>query len=969
MQDKRENIFPHKLADMKPRLKSLLVTLGSVVLSLFTANQTAQGVVIYPYPQHNGMRSVTTRVTDVQVIYRQPDSRGGMWDRLPNVAEGYAIDITPGKLTIYANDEMGVYYARQSVIQMLYNVPDATLAHNDVFADKTLREITRLGELPMGILVDWPDLPWRGVVEGYYGAPWSFESRCSIFRFMGRNKMNLYIYAPKDDPYHHGRGCYQPYPAEKAAELRELVRYARQNGVRFVWAIHPANTVKWHENGGRHQLDALCNKLRQMYELGVRDFGVLVDDSSGEIGKAERQVQLTNYLLENFIRKHPDVNQTLIMCPTGYNRSWTNEKFLKTLGSGLDKSIPVMWTGDTVVHDITLSGQKWVNEHVQRPTFIWWNWPCNDFKRSRLSMGRTYGLDTAPEMRNQMSGFVANPMEHAEASKVGLFGVANYTWNIEAFESHATWEAGMARLYPRHREAMRVFCAHNSYLLPNGHGYFREESVDIAPVAQAFIESIANDAPDMKAGQLLQLEFDRMVSAARELKHTSNPVAGLCQEIRPWLDQFELTGVAGASIMTAFATKDEYLFHYFFDTVQALYSMRATLRNEWSARGVKKVDDVEVAAYAMTPVLNAAFSYLNARVYAELSGQKRPVPRFTASCGNVHAEVPRIMDGRPNSFWSNDCFQKEGQWYCLDHGSPISINNICLVMGGPRQRDYPESVQFEVSDDGTNWQEIGQQQHGNMAILNLSKAPIRARYVRFRIVTPRPNWLSICEFAVNRTLPPYVDSDIEGQNFTAYSNSGDIGINRVMEVFKLKAKQHITLELPTPIHPEWVQINLENGQLNEWARVSLTLESGQEVLLPVQVKNNRFYLEKKHLPKEAITAMSVLNTSEGDQEIKLTIFNIGITPDAFDTDSRCITDADIATAYLCSKAALDVTLPVPEGTSEIIIVGNAACQVTGATQYSNGDHLRRYKIAPGAGEVRITHPKKDFSFVNEVIFK
>lgn len=116
MQDKRENRFPRILADMKPQFKSLLVTLGSVVLSLFTANQTAQGVVIYPYPQHNGMRSVTTRVNDVQVIYRQADSRGGMWDRLPNVAEGYAIDITPGKLTIYANDEMGVYYARQSVI-------------------------------------------------------------------------------------------------------------------------------------------------------------------------------------------------------------------------------------------------------------------------------------------------------------------------------------------------------------------------------------------------------------------------------------------------------------------------------------------------------------------------------------------------------------------------------------------------------------------------------------------------------------------------------------------------------------------------------------------------------------------------------------------------------------------------------------------------------------------------------------
>ncbi len=951
------------------RFHSLFLTLCCAAVGLFCANQEAQGVIIYPQPQHNGMRSVTTKVTDVTTHFRTADSKGGMWERLPDVPGGYAIDITPGKLTIYANDDDGRYYARQSIIQMLYNVQDATLAHNDVFADKSLREITRLGELPMGILVDWPDLPFRGIVEGYYGAPWSFEARCSIFRFMGRNKMNMYIYAPKDDPYHHGQGCYSAYPAQKAAELKDLVAYARQNHVRFVWAIHPANTVRWGDNGGRKQLDALCNKLQQMYNLGVRDFGVLVDDSSGEIGKAERQVQLSNYILENFIRKHPDVNQTLIMCPTGYNRSWTNERFLNTLGSGLDKSIPVMWTGDTVVHDITLSGQKWVNQHVQRPTFIWWNWPCNDFKRSRLSMGRTYGLDTDPDMKNQMSGFVANPMEHAEASKVGLFGVANYTWNIDQFESVTTWEAGMRRLYPRHREAMKVFCDHNSYLLPNGHGYFREESVAIADTARQFIDSLDADEPDMRAGQLLQLEFDRMVSAARELKYTNNPVAGLCQEIRPWLDQFELTGVAGASIMTAFATKDEYLFHYFFDTVQALYNMRSTLRDEWSTSGVRKVDDVEVASYAMTPVLNAAFAYLNSRVYAELSGQKRIVPKFTASCGNTQAEAPKIMDGRPGTFWSNDCFQKEGQWYCLDHGSSISINNISLVTGGSRQRDYPDTIQFEVSDNATDWTPVGRPQRGNMAIVDLSSQPVRARYVRFRIITPRPNWLSICEFAVNRSLPPYVDTNVTGPNLTAYSNTGDIGINRVMEVFQMQPQGLISLELPTPIAPEWLQINMENPQLTTWADIIVTLESGQKLRLHPRMENNRIYIKKEELPGERIVSLKVENKSSEPQEVKLTIFNIGITENAFDTDTRSIHDGDIATAYLCSKAALDVSLPVPPGAKELILVGNINCQITGATATKRGDHVQRYRINDNVRKVRIVHPKQKYGFLNEVIFK
>ena len=125
----------------------------------------------------------------------------------------------------------------------------------------------------------------------------------------------------------------------------------------------------------------------------------------------------------------------------------------------------------------------------------------------------------------------------------------------------------------------------------------------------------------------------------------------------------------------------------------------------------------------MTPVLNAAFSYMNARVYADLSGQKRSVPRFTASVGDTKTDSIKIMDARPETFWSNNKLQQEGQWYCLDHGSPISISNICLVTGGSRHNDYPATVQFEVSDDATNWQPVGKPQHGNMAIVHLSKSP------------------------------------------------------------------------------------------------------------------------------------------------------------------------------------------------------------------------------------------------------
>ncbi len=85
---------------MKLHLKSLCCTLVGAALSLVAFPQTAEAVVIYPQPQLNGMRSVTTRVNEVQVIMRSSGDQSDMWKRLPDVPEGYAIDITPGKLTV-----------------------------------------------------------------------------------------------------------------------------------------------------------------------------------------------------------------------------------------------------------------------------------------------------------------------------------------------------------------------------------------------------------------------------------------------------------------------------------------------------------------------------------------------------------------------------------------------------------------------------------------------------------------------------------------------------------------------------------------------------------------------------------------------------------------------------------------------------------------------------------------------------
>ena len=77
-----------------------------------------------------------------------------------------------------------------------------------------------------------------------YGTPWSHEARLRQLRFYGENKLNTYIYGPKDDPFHSSPNWRKPYPAKEAARLAELVKVANENEVDFVWAIHPGLDIR-----------------------------------------------------------------------------------------------------------------------------------------------------------------------------------------------------------------------------------------------------------------------------------------------------------------------------------------------------------------------------------------------------------------------------------------------------------------------------------------------------------------------------------------------------------------------------------------------------------------------------------------------------------------------------------------------------------------------------------------------------
>ena len=517
---------------------------------------------------------------------------------IPLKKEGYYMEVSDKGVVIAGEDARGAFYGVQTLLGMMAK-----------------------GKLEACQITDWPDVPFRGTVEGFYGTPWSHKARISQLEFYGRNKMNVYIYGPKDDPWHRDQWRV-PYPDAEAKRIHELVEVAKKNGVNFYWAIHPGVDIKWIPE----DRDALVAKFEKMYELGVRSFAVFFDDIWGEGTKADKQAELLNYVDNNFVQKKHDVSP-LVLCPTEYNRAWANDEkgYLRTLGSNLNKGIEIMWTGNSVVHCIDQESMDWINQRIDRKAYIWLNFPVSDFVRDHILLGPAYGngLDIADDV----SGFVSNPMEHAEASKISLYGIADYTWNMKAYDYQKDWERGLKAVLPNNYEALRTFALYNKDLGPNGHGFRREEGDEIKELA---LYAKAGDHAAWSA--LMDKCIKLKVACDVLLNDESNPE--LIRELRPWLLQGKLVADYGQTVcMMSYKSIPKELnpefpaFENHYQQARSIQKQMYDLENNTNVRHALQ-PGIKVATKVLMPTLNTMFA--NAvNVYNSVRGTKlNPIAQY-----------------------------------------------------------------------------------------------------------------------------------------------------------------------------------------------------------------------------------------------------------------------------------------------------------------------------------------------------
>lgn len=255
-----------------------------------------------------------------------------------------------------------------------------------------------------------------GVIEGFYGQPWSQAERFELFDWMAAWGLNTYLYAPKDDLKH--RAIWRElYSAAEAETLGELIRACQQRNHRFFYALSPGLDIRYSNDA---ELDHLKKRFEQMVALGCQNFALLFDDIPDRMHAedlkrwdsfASAQCHVTNAVFQWTRERNPQAR--FLFCPTPYcnrmaDRKLGGENYLPTIGRDLLPEIDVFWTGPEIIsREITVAHVQELGKVLRRKPLIWDNLHANDYDGRRFFCGPYAGRSL--ELRGEVAGLLSNP--------------------------------------------------------------------------------------------------------------------------------------------------------------------------------------------------------------------------------------------------------------------------------------------------------------------------------------------------------------------------------------------------------------------------------------------------------------------------------------------------------------------------------------------------------------------------------
>lgn len=335
------------------------------------------------------------------------------------------------------------------------------LDHSLRYALNRLKSWLATNELELDI-DEGPDFPIRGVVEGFYGKPWSHEQRLRGIKNFGDFNMNTYFLAPKDIPWQRFNWR-APFDADFLSSTQELIDAGRKNAIDIAVCVSPGLSVKYCDEA---DVDAVVHRYKQLFDLGARHFGLLWDDIAWElsheediatyVSTAEAHADFSNRVWAKIAALDPKT--VLTLCPMHYSGRG-NEPYVQELGRELHPRVNMMWTGRSIISEyLDIADAVIFERNALRQALYWDNFPVNDGGlQANLYIGPLRGREVG--LNKYSSGLVSNPMLQFEMSQLPLFTIGQYLWNGATYDPDQSWENALVHLVENEadRLALRKF--------------------------------------------------------------------------------------------------------------------------------------------------------------------------------------------------------------------------------------------------------------------------------------------------------------------------------------------------------------------------------------------------------------------------------------------------------------------------------------------------------------------------------
>lgn len=602
------------------------------------------------------------------------------------------------------------------------------------------------------MIIDYPEILYRGYIEGFYGYPWSHEDRMDLMEFGGKQKLNTYIYAPKDDPYHR-KNWRDFYPAEKAREIAELAAAGHANNLNFVWTIHPGDTI---DLSLEEDFQSAIAKLEQLYGLGVRQFGVLFDDIVG-IPNGLEQANFINRIDSEFIKAKDDI-RPMITVGTRYCEAWgpSMTEYLKPFIDTLHADVEIMWTGAATMSNVSKEQFDSPKRAISsdRNLSVWWNYPVNDYCDAKILMGKIENLSS--DLDN-VNGFFSNPMNQPQASKQALFCIADHNWNTDAYDCDRSFSASFKALAPEVAEDLEIFATNSCYILDDGGvsgDFLFDESWYLKEDVEQIKTGLEQGRGVTKLANKMWAEFNRMETAADHIFESCQN-EHLVEELRPFLNAFKLMAQSAQHVMLAVTLSEQgdlMDMEHHNETALELLNAMEQCKVHRLKDGIPQDFTVDVGTHVIKPFISEMIVHIAVAAGTEqkslelnydmknIALTSAGITATASSSTNENENADKAIDGVINS--GKWCSKEHRPHLTIDLQEPVTVKQYRIVnCGHPEARETKvwntRHAQILASNDGEQFTMIDEIiDNRDDVISRILLNEVTARYIRLQIIEP-----------------------------------------------------------------------------------------------------------------------------------------------------------------------------------------------------------------------------------------